>query len=462
MEEPISCPFCGHETNTDYLIMLHLEMFHPEGGDPSFVVKDDASIAAVLSIQDDMQYVSCPAEGCSEVIPLKALDSHINMHGAEYPSEKEGNDEDARPRSKRKRTDSPGGTFGKRLSQAFECLDDGERVKYEESDDQHAGQKAVWKNILNMRSPNAQTKNGAKTVMTPKESQRRLGRKELGPHAHEEKMPASLVKILAGDGETIMSNRKDANGKMRRVKICPNRTEGILPVVEQLLEQDRSVSFAYLCHPAVRHVSKLKKEGGFCGYRNIQMLCSYINTVKSQGHENLQDKIPSIFDIQEYIETAWDLGINSGGRAETGGIRGTRKYIGTPDAQAMCFSLGISCDAQAFKSTKNGPKAIDLLLDSVEAYFLGGATNLNPKIRRTSLPPLYFQHPGHSMTIAGFEKRRDGTRNLLCFDPIFHDSVQVTQKIGQTFECKSPADLLKAYRREAKYLRRHSEFEILK
>jgi hypothetical protein len=71
--------------------------------------------------------------------------------------------------------------------------------------------------------------------------------------------------------------------------------------------------------------------GGFCGYRNIQMMCSYIIGVESQGYEHFKGKIPNIFDIQENIEHAWDLGINAQGRIETGGIRGTRKYIGTPD-----------------------------------------------------------------------------------------------------------------------------------
>ena len=61
------------------------------------------------------------------------------------------------------------------------------------------------------------------------------------------------------------------------------------------------------------------------------MMSSYIISAKSQGHEGLKNKIPSIFEIQEHIETAWDLGINKQGRVETGGIRGSRKYIGTPD-----------------------------------------------------------------------------------------------------------------------------------
>ncbi len=33
------------------------------------------------------------------------------------------------------------------------------------------------------------------------------------------------------------------------------------------------------------------------------------------------------------IESAWDKGINDTGRIETGGIRGTRKYIGTPEVR---------------------------------------------------------------------------------------------------------------------------------
>jgi hypothetical protein len=76
---------------------------------------------------------------------------------------------------------------------------------------------------------------------------------------------------------------------------------------------------------------RLTRTGGFCGYRNIQMMCSYIIGAESQGSEHFKGKIPSIFDIQDNIEYAWDLGINAQGRIETGGIRGTRKYIGTPD-----------------------------------------------------------------------------------------------------------------------------------
>jgi hypothetical protein len=75
--------------------------------------------------------------------------------------------------------------------------------------------------------------------------------------------------------------------------------------------------------------------GGFCGYRNIQALCSYIIGTRSEGHDIFGDEVPSIFEIQDMIEYAWDLGINAQGRIETGGVRGTRKYIGTPDVSLL-------------------------------------------------------------------------------------------------------------------------------
>ena len=110
-----------------------------------------------------------------------------------------------------------------------------------------------------------------------------------------------------------------------------NEFHGIIPVLAQLCDQDTALSKVYLCHPDVTHVVKMAKEGGFCGYRNIQMLISYIRDARSDGHERFLGKLPSIIELQDLIEGAWDRGYNSMGRIETGGIRGTRKYIGTPE-----------------------------------------------------------------------------------------------------------------------------------
>lgn len=61
------------------------------------------------------------------------------------------------------------------------------------------------------------------------------------------------------------------------------------------------------------------------------MLVSYIVSTRATGSERFGDRFPTVFEIQDLIENAWDMGINSHGRQETGGIKGTRKYIGTPE-----------------------------------------------------------------------------------------------------------------------------------
>lgn len=62
----------------------------------------------------------------------------------------------------------------------------------------------------------------------------------------------------------------------------------------------------------------------------------------------------------------------------------------------MLLSLGIACDAEGLKTKKdkNADPAYALLLKAVEAYFANSCTNFDPKVRCTSLPPIYFQHPG--------------------------------------------------------------------
>jgi zinc finger-containing ubiquitin peptidase 1 len=131
------------------------------------------------------------------------------------------------------------------------------------------------------------------------------------------------------------------------------------------------------------------------------------------------------------------------------------------------------------KKESSNKTALELLFSAVESYFNDGCTDFNPKVRGTSLPPIYFQHPGllspasqsidphltcigHSMTIVGFEKQTDGTRNLIVFDPMFHDASNIIKLIGRTFVHKDPEDLLKAYRRGNKYLKKYNEFELLK
>ena len=66
------------------------------------------------------------------------------------------------------------------------------------------------------------------------------------------------------------------------------------------------------------------------------------------------------------------------------------------------------------------------------------------------------------MTIVGLERQKGGEKNLLVFDPMFHDARAVTKLIGKEFDHRYPDVPLKAYRRGNKYLKKYREFELLK
>lgn len=441
-----------------------METNHAEGKSPFAL---DEGLSNPEKATDELNgpgdaYVECPIDGCNEVVVRDELDYHLELHGDEVEDdftspaptsepaplgasrEIGGNDgaDARRTRSAKRRRSSPNPETS--------------RDSDETSAHARRNKKAIfaWRNILAMpkwsKHQKTDSSDGTTAASTGssthspevRKEPRKLGKAELGRHAHEKQMPDWLVQMLKRDGQVVGHD--------------------VIPVLRQLLEQSPSTEYAYLCHPCVQHVSKLRREGGFCGYRNIQMMSSFIFGSDHTGSEHFNRKLPSIFEIQEYIEAAWDQGINKQGRVETGGVRGTRKYIGTPEAQAMLLYLNIPCDAQGFKNKQEAGIAETMLLVNVERYFQQGIFDPEDKARHTGLPPIYFQHAGHSMTIVGIEKQRDGRANLLVFDPMFRDAKLITQRAGQQFQYKGADAALNAYRRGHKYLRRYREFEILR
>ena len=151
-------------------------------------------------------------------------------------------------------------------------------------------------------------------------------------------MPRWLYDQLAAGPKITVVNRIGRDGRLIKQEQVQNETPGIIPILAQLSALDRSVKEAYYCHPSTLHIGKTPREGGFCGYRNIQMLASYIQGAHAQGHEEFPGRTPGILKLQDLIERAWDKGINSIGRQQTGGIRDTRKYIGTPEVHCHACS----------------------------------------------------------------------------------------------------------------------------
>ena len=139
-------------------------------------------------------------------------------------------------------------------------------------------------------------------------------KRELGRHAFEERMPACLANIISDEGDE-------------------NAVPGIIPNLAVLLKKDSAVEIGYLCTRHAVQIHKLYHEGAdFCGYRNIQMLCLAmgLSGFQTGGAIDLRRKA-SIPKLQDLIEQAWDRDINSHGKIQTGGIKGTRKHVGTSE-----------------------------------------------------------------------------------------------------------------------------------
>jgi zinc finger-containing ubiquitin peptidase 1 len=175
--------------------------------------------------------------------------------------------------------------------------------------------------------------------------------RQLGFFAFEKRMPGWLDTLLRETGDVVK--------------------EGAVQLIAGRLADAHEVEYAYLCDSSVKQVFKHRGEGmasrsrhafvcvtvacihgslsfhlegEFCGYRSIQMMATYINhvSVSEQRSSPFGGLIPSIPDIQDLVEGAWNRGICPEGRLETGGIKGTRKYIGTREVQALFTSLAIS------------------------------------------------------------------------------------------------------------------------
>ncbi|KAF4469900.1 Zinc finger with UFM1-specific peptidase domain [Fusarium albosuccineum] len=425
-----NCPFCGFKPEQgEYELLLHIDTDHPEDQSP-FAASEGP--------------VPCPFDGCGELVSPDELAYHLGLHELEAqgatpePSEQPPmppRPDSRRPDAKESRSSSKSNSRKHRSEKKVSAIQawrdlfsgnskSGRGREASSSRTRHKNKKSfsegsgVSKNTDQRPSSLSEASKSAEQGERSREFAR-LGKSELGRFAHERRMPSWLVDLLEDQGHVA--------------------NDGILPVLGQLLQQSTSTQYAYLCHSQVQHISKLRREGGFCGYRNIQMLVSHIIGAKTAGSEHFSHTFPSIFQIQDLIENAWDMGINAQGRVETGGVKGTRKYIGTPEAQAVFLSLQIPCSVQAFKDKERG-RSKARLFEAVENYFQGGVKDVEDRIHLTDLPPIYLQHPGN-----------------------FRDSTKIKSLVGKEVRDKPSSidESLQPYRRGSHYFRKHSQYEVL-
>ncbi|RMZ91986.1 hypothetical protein DV736_g797, partial [Chaetothyriales sp. CBS 134916] len=432
--EDMSCPFCSARERDFERLQSHEQSTHSDqtettnqgnNDEPNFsdaelaqlLAFEEAGIPSALALEDfssdkfgdgkaevsgdDYLWIDC---FCGERVLQQDIDIHSNMHQAER---EDSDDEEL------EHLPGPGGQMAT----------------------PHAIQDAS---------------NSKPTGQSQKMESRRLGKSELGPYANEERMPRWLHSMLAKNvgvrHEEVTIGRQTFS-----YPALENETSLLVPKLQLISQADPLVTQSVFCSPVVNHVRKLFQEGGFCGYRNIQMLITYL---RAQPGTAFEGQLPTIFELQDAIEAAWDKGIHAVGRIETGGIKNTRKYIGTSEAQAFFTIKGVACRTQAFKSTDK-LAACDALLNSVRNYFAREHGRGRPA-------PIYLQYKGHSMTVVGFEELAKGHGpNLVIFDPRFLINRSLKRMSLDTSKPENKTSLLRNHRYSRHQLKRYDQFELV-
>ncbi|OQO01098.1 hypothetical protein B0A48_13341 [Cryoendolithus antarcticus] len=458
-----TCPFaCGYKSDDGYALQFHIEEHHTENS--PFITNDRPSLPKRTKFNDrliddirpsesgaqrrESEWFKCTRPGCGEYVALFDVDEHLAIHEsiATIDTDEQQSTTDSHSTSSRTTVTT------KRHSESTR-----KKLTKHEPPKQSTG---IMRYFMG-------TSSGSMPLLNPLKHHKpagRLGPKDLGPHAFEKAMPANVRRDLENNARPRSENRIGIDGKLVRKMYVPNETPRLVPILADLSDLDHNIATAYYCDEHVKHVHKLSTDGNFCGFWNIQMLLTHIYAVSSR-RENRELPLPNILRMQDTIEAAWNAGIGTHGRVETGGIRNTRKWIGTQEAAAYLQQIEHGVTALSFKSTKSSrdPPACVQLLDYIEAYFLSGrdAASRYGSSYVTELPPIYFQRAGHSMTIVGLERRVDGDRNLILFDPSFATSSGMLRLVDGKVAHARIETLMAAYRKDVGKLEHWDEFEIL-
>ncbi|CAO3691324.1 unnamed protein product [Umbelopsis ramanniana] len=261
-------------------------------------------------------------------------------------------------------------------------------------------------------------------------------------------MTAEIPKIeIISDKEPIASNkedqlawRQDQDAFVKGMKALQesSRTHGVIPKLQphfMSLKKQGKTSMVYLCSPDTDHVATgLLDLGWGCGYRNCQMLMTYLSKQQEQNVPIL-DGVVNIKGLQLLLEKAWKEGFDPAGAAQLEHrVYKTHKWIGTTEVYTMLAYLGIRCTILDFDRPTGTNNSHDAMFDWIQSYFEEGSSgegklaeadarqqpagkHSGRVVHITNRPPIYLQHSGHSRTVIGIEILSDGRRNLVMFDP---------------------------------------------
>ncbi|KAL4705811.1 hypothetical protein ACJJTC_006531 [Scirpophaga incertulas] len=218
-----------------------------------------------------------------------------------------------------------------------------------------------------------------------------------------------------------------------------SRTTGILERIAQLNSQNGNIVKTYLCSGVDHFASTYGDRGWGCGYRNMQMLLSalvqhapYAELVGAAvggagaggagaGVAAEGGGVPSIPRLQRLVERAWQMGIDTQGSEQLGSkLHNTRKWIGACEVVTVLSPSGLN--ASWWTSTSQPGRT------AATQHCSNGSFGTSRKIPTGLRHLCICSIRGHSRTIIGYEKHKDGKETLLVLDPS-HSPAQVRQVI---------------------------------
>lgn len=207
---------------------------------------------------------------------------------------------------------------------------------------------------------------------------------------------------------------------------------GVIPTLELLLSKSTTSSKAAFCHSETVQVTNFSSDGGFCCYRGLQMLVSYLHATNHPSSELFGLKgtgVPSIIQLQTFIEDGF-VRLVRWGRAELPRtiallplqnnheqfrFKGTQKAINLFHAWMLLQSRGVRCQVRVYSRDERG-SPVTKLCNYFERYFEFDSKS-SDKVLQTRVSPVLLIRPHHSIVVVGIRHSTSGQRQLIVFDP---------------------------------------------
>lgn len=145
--------------------------------------------------------------------------------------------------------------------------------------------------------------------------------------------------------------------QMRDLTVSIEGSEGLMPMLRSCLESNLERFSVVVISGAIEHFESTEGVdlGWGCGWRNIQMLCSYLLSEDAEVREVLFGSagfVPDISALQAWLEIAWAKGFDvAGGEYFNWKIWRTNKWIGTTEGAALLRSFGVRAQIVDFQAT---------------------------------------------------------------------------------------------------------------